>query len=229
MKNHYIGEEPEPECKGPVYCDALHCKFGHISTNGDGYNEPYGVDFDCDKFDELDAEGYADFEEDDTRPMCPMFRVHDRLDELEQAVEHMRAGIEVAGYENERLIFAVDSLTGQLAQAQADNAAMMDALSKWKCFAHFCGNPKDWRTGESLEKLYRQCIQAGEEALSSPCLGADLLKETEQLRKLASAITHYMPLLPGEKGHMDLRTYLTNAGYTPMENGIWTKGEADHV
>ncbi len=53
-------------------------------------------------------------------------------------------------------------------QVQAALGEAVGALEKWKIFAHFTQTPVDWRTGESLEDMYTECIQAGEKALSNP-------------------------------------------------------------
>jgi DNA repair exonuclease SbcCD ATPase subunit len=66
----------ELQIKPSVFCDGTNCQYASISYTGDGWSEPYGYDFECSKCDELDAQGYNTFEDDDSFPMCPMFRAN---------------------------------------------------------------------------------------------------------------------------------------------------------
>ena len=46
MNNKIIDEKNKPSCKD--------CEYGHFYSSGDGWNEPYEIDFECDMMGEMD-------------------------------------------------------------------------------------------------------------------------------------------------------------------------------
>jgi len=150
----------ELEIKPAVFCDAHHCQFGKIIQCGDGWNEPYSSDFDCNKLDELSQQGYNDFELDgDDLPICPMFRfdVSDWVYESKQAQAELEA-------------------------LRADNAELIS----W--FNTMYMDCQEWNEGKhDAEELLSDFMGAIKESIiTKPHPGTSLLSELEGLRKVAA-------------------------------------------
>ena len=127
----------------------------------------------------------------------------------------------------DNLFLANKDLEAQLAQAKADNAGLVESLAKCQELLG-CDSCKESMKISTTEICKLDCNQWTMEgiigqALFSPHPGADLLARLEALDNLAAAITRYIPMLPGEVDHLVLRRHLADAGYKPMENGVWAR------
>jgi len=108
--------------KGPVNCMACKCKNA-TEDSGGGCPEC----FDCKELNWLSENGYVDFENDKTLPMCPMFKPdYGELKELQNGNNHLHEliheqGIKITEYERNPIIPKYAELQAEYERLKAEN------------------------------------------------------------------------------------------------------------